>query len=268
MQFAPDALKASGKADRPKVLAQSVRPPTPAPEKPSEAQENADRGASRPALVNVPLDFELRGLDPDHPYLKGRGLTPETIAYFGLGYCSRGLMQGRIAIPLHDRRGRLVGYAGRLVDDDQVDAEHPKYLFPGPRQRGGRSLEFRKSLLLYHGFQVPQPASDLVVVEGFASVWWLWQAGVASVVGLMGSDCSCRQLALILRATRPGSRVWLLPDGDQAGRRPRRGALAQARRPSVRPLGEAGRGPAADGPAGDGLGGPPRRPQCRERRPP
>jgi DNA primase len=90
-----------------------------------------------PVIVNSPLDFELKHLDPDHPYLIDRGFSPETIQRFGLGYCGKGLMRGRIAIPLHNSQGRLVGYAGRLVDDEAVDDEHPKYRFPGVREREG-----------------------------------------------------------------------------------------------------------------------------------
>lgn len=41
-----------------------------------------------PIIVNAPLDFELKHLDPAHPYLSSRGLTSETIEYFGLGYCA------------------------------------------------------------------------------------------------------------------------------------------------------------------------------------
>jgi hypothetical protein len=39
-----------------------------------------------PIVVNAPLDFELKGLDADHQYLRNRGFTSETIRYFGLGY--------------------------------------------------------------------------------------------------------------------------------------------------------------------------------------
>jgi DNA primase len=60
-------------------------------------------------LVNPPLDFELKDLDYEHPYLPGRGFRPETIRQFGLGFCNRGLMKGRVVIPLHDTDGRLVG---------------------------------------------------------------------------------------------------------------------------------------------------------------
>jgi CHC2 zinc finger len=37
-----------------------------------------------PVVINAPLDFELKGLDLNHPYLQGRGFSPETIVHFGL----------------------------------------------------------------------------------------------------------------------------------------------------------------------------------------
>jgi DNA primase len=183
------------------------------------AEKNVEQAATCPTLVNAPLTFSLQGLDPSHAYLKERGLTPETIAYFGLGYCSRGLMQGRIAIPLHDERGMLVGYAGRWVDEGQIDKDHPKYLFPSAREREGKRYEFRKSLLLYHYFQIAGRLDDLIVVEGFPSVWWLWQQGYTNVVALMGSDSSEAQAKMILAKVKIDGRIWLLPDGDEAGSR-------------------------------------------------
>ena len=56
-----------------------------------------------PMVANAPLDFTLQGLDLEHPYLTGRGFTPETARHFGLGFASRGLMKDRIAIPLKNR---------------------------------------------------------------------------------------------------------------------------------------------------------------------
>ena len=76
-------------------------------ELPAAVKEN-----SKPAVVvNAPLNFELKNLDPKHPYLDKRGFTPKTIAHFGLGFCSKGLLAGRVAIPLHDYDSKLVGYA-------------------------------------------------------------------------------------------------------------------------------------------------------------
>ncbi len=64
-------------------------------------------GGSFRALRNVP------------PSATHRGLTPETVNVFGVGYCPRGLMRGRVAIPIRNERGELVAYAGRAVTEDQ-----------------------------------------------------------------------------------------------------------------------------------------------------
>ncbi|TAL03635.1 MAG: hypothetical protein EPO07_05905, partial [Verrucomicrobia bacterium] len=65
---------------------------------------------------NAPLKFRLDKLQREHPYLiNDRGLTLETIVDFGLGYFTgeKGLMVGRVVIPIHNVKGELVAYAGR-----------------------------------------------------------------------------------------------------------------------------------------------------------
>jgi DNA primase len=60
---------------------------------------------------NKPLGFALQHLDSAHPYLgspDGRGLSAECIAQFGLGFCEKGSMAGRIVIPIHNAEGQLV----------------------------------------------------------------------------------------------------------------------------------------------------------------
>lgn len=170
-----------------------------------------------PVIVNPPLDFELQNLDLEHPYLKERGFLPETIERFGLGYCNRGLMKGRVVIPLHDLEDNLVGYAGRLVDDTMVNEYHPKYKFPSSREHEGKLLEFKKSLLVYNANRVSWPLEDLIVVEGFASVWWLTQLGYADCVAVMGNSCSEAQAEIIVSGIVPNGRLWILSDGDEGG---------------------------------------------------
>jgi DNA primase len=185
-----------------------------------DAQQKPSEGQARPAVVvNAPLDFTLKGLDAAHPYLKERGFTPDTVATFGLGYCSRGVMQGRIVIPLHDPSGRLIGYAGRVIDDATITEQNPRYLFPAPREREGKRHEFHKSEFLYRGFEVEPPVSELVIVEGFASVWWLRQCGVRDVVALMGASCSDVQAKLIVDLLAPDGTAWVMPDAGEAGER-------------------------------------------------
>lgn len=186
---------------------------------PSKKPEKTEQKSDVPVVVNAPLDFELKGLDRNHPYLLNRGFTQETIDHFGLGFCSRGLLKDRVAIPLHDHEGQLVGYAGRVVEDAAISEDNPRYRFPGKRERDGKPFEFRKTLFLYNGFRIKAPVDDLIVVEGFTSVWWLNQNGLPYVVGTMGADCSERQAELVVSLVKPNGRVWIVPDGDKAGER-------------------------------------------------
>jgi DNA primase len=180
-----------------------------------------------PVVVNAPLDFELKGLNSEHPYLRGRGFTAETIAHFGLGVASRGLLKDRLAIPLHGQDGALLGYAGRVIDDAAITEDNPRYKFPSKRDRAGVLHEFRKTQFLYNGFRVESPVEDLIVVEGFTGVWWLEQRGFAPAVATMGSDCSATQAELIVTLVKPNGRVWLVPDGDAAGLRYSQSVLSQ-----------------------------------------
>jgi DNA primase len=128
-------------------------------------------------------------------------------------------MKGRIAIPLHDPEGKLIGYAGRLVDEDAISEKNPRYKLPAPREHDGKYFEFHKSAFLYGGHVFKEPLKNLIVVEGFTHVWWLWQNGWKAVVALMGADCSPAQAKLILKIVHPNGRVWVMPDGNDAGRR-------------------------------------------------
>jgi hypothetical protein len=64
------------------------------------------------------------------------------------------MMKDRIATPLHNAQGRLIGYAGRLVDDEAICDNTPKYLFPGSRERDGKQYEFHKSLVVYNLYRL------------------------------------------------------------------------------------------------------------------
>jgi len=174
-------------------------PPQEKEEPDPPSAEKAEKDAPNP-----PLTFRLKNLEPDHPYLEARGLTEEAIDYFGLGFCSRGMMQGRIAIPIHNERRELVAYAGRTVTE--ISKENPKYKLPP---------NFKKSLVVYNLHQVH--GDHLVLVEGFFDVFRLWQAGVKNAVALMGSSMSVEQEVLILEKIGIHGRLTLVFDGDDAG---------------------------------------------------
>ena len=132
-----------------------------------------------------------------------------------------------MAIPLRDHEGKLIGYAGRVVDDATITKDNPRYRLPSKRKRGGKIIEFRKTLFLYNGYRIHAPVDDLVVTEGFASVWWLHQNGYPHSVAAMGADFSERQAELVVSLVKPTGRVWILPDGDDAGRRFAQSVLLQ-----------------------------------------
>ena len=86
-------------------------------EAPSEPAKKSDAPKSKPTAKpapapencapNKPLKFRLDKLERDHPYLAQRGLTPETLVDFGIGYCAKGMMAERIAIPIHNPEGNF-----------------------------------------------------------------------------------------------------------------------------------------------------------------
>jgi len=159
--------------------------------------------------ANKPLGFRLEKLDHTHPYLTERGLTPETIVDFGLGYCAKGMMAERIAIPIHNLDGKVVAYAGRILGEPARDIA--KYKLP---------QGFRKSLELFNidrAIKEP-PGKPLVIVEGFFDCMKLHQNGCRKVVALMGSTMSAMQEELIRSHINERSQVLIVLDEDEAGR--------------------------------------------------
>jgi DNA primase len=200
----PEAVRTSKEADK-------------APNESRARDTGSERKtASNPAApaqekdaANRPLGFRLEKLDRTHPYLAERGLTPETIAEFGLGYCAKGMMAGRIAIPIHNVEGKVVAYAGRIPGEPAGDIA--KYKLP---------QGFRKSLELFNIDRAIKESADipLVIVEGFFDCMKLYQQGCRKVVALMGSTLSAVQEVLIRAHTNEQSQVIVMLDEDEAGR--------------------------------------------------
>ena len=184
---------------------------------PDEARKGGEEATPKPALQkpapekntpNKPLKFRLEKLEREHPYLTERGLTLETIISFGVGYCGKGMMAERIAVPIHNEEGNVVAYVGRWPGEPPGDT--PKYKLPPG---------FRKSLELFNiDRAVKEPAEmPLVIVEGFFDCMKLHQHGCRKVVALMGSTMSAAQEELIRKHTDSRSQVIVVLDEDEAG---------------------------------------------------
>jgi DNA primase len=166
---------------------------------------------SRNAFKLHGVDSEFKNLDTAHPYLTERGFTPETIAHFGAGYHGgKGIMHGRVVIPIHQVDGTLIGYAGRWPGNEPPEGEGKYKLPPG----------FHKSLELFNIHRAKECAREhgLVLVEGYFDVLRLYQLGICHAVALMGSSLSEAQEKLILDAVGPHGRLTLLFDGDTSSR--------------------------------------------------
>ena len=175
-------------------------PPKPAAQKPAAVLEKG--------TPNPPLKFRLDKLEREHAYLTERGLTLETVISFGVGFCGKGMMAGRIAIPIHNEEGNVVAYAGRWPGEPPGDT--PKYKLPPG---------FRKSLELFNIDRAVKEPGDkpLIIVEGFFDCMKLHQHGCQRVVALMGSTMSAAQEELLRKHTNSQSRVIVMLDEDEAG---------------------------------------------------
>jgi DNA primase len=175
-------------------------------------------------------------------YLRDRGLSGEIAAAFGLGFAppgwdnllnaigrndsDRSLMsaagllvdkggggfydrfRGRITFPILDRRGRTVGFGGRVLDD-----ETPKYL------KSPETAVYHKGRELYGLYQarkVTGKPERLIVVEGYMDVVALAQHGIHNAVATLGTAATDAHLEQLFRTSED---VVFCFDGDEAGRR-------------------------------------------------
>lgn len=176
-------------------------------------------------------------------YLKGRGFDDPTIARFGIGYApdrwdavasrlerhqipgrigeQAGLLaarqgrggwydrlRGRVTFPIHDVRGRVVGFGGRAL----ADGQEPKYL------NTPETPVFRKRETFY-GF--PDALAELrrarraIVCEGYFDRIALARAGLGESLATCGTALTAEHASQLKRRTAD---VVLLFDGDAAGR--------------------------------------------------
>ena len=146
-------------------------------------------------------------------YARGKGLSDQ--ALFDAGLVRRNergqlfdMFRGRIIFPIHDLRGRVIGFGARALGDVQ-----PKYL------NSPDGVLFHKGREMY-GLHLARDASReagrLLVVEGYTDVVCCHQAGVREVAAGLGTALTAENARQLRRFGVP---VFLLYDGDDAGQR-------------------------------------------------
>jgi DNA primase len=132
----------------------------------------------------------------------------------------------RLTMPIQDARGRVIGFAARILDADKKDA--PKYLNSPdtPLFDKGRTL-----FNLHRAGPASRQSGRIVVVEGQMDVVALAAAGIADAVAPMGTALTERQLEMLWRLVEA---PILCFDGDSAGQRAAMRAITRAL-PMLRP---------------------------------
>jgi DNA primase len=160
--------------------------------------------AAAEAGENPPLRFAgLKDLDAAHSYLVKKGFSREAMEELGVGYCRKGIMKERIAIPIHNPKGELVAYAGRVPDDRIPVGERYKYPETFHREWEVFNLHRAVRALKTNGF-------GLILTEDFLDVFRLYEAGYENAVALMGRRLSACQHTLLLGAIGRKSPLTLM----------------------------------------------------------
>ncbi|CAN5305158.1 DNA primase [soil metagenome] len=185
---------------------------------------------------------QLESSSKARAYLERRGVDAENSARFGIGYGpdsfdalksalggderklalleKTGMLsrsdsgrvydkfRDRLMFPIHDRRGRVIAFGGRVFEKD----DGPKYL------NSPETTLFHKGRELYGLWQVRQAHTKiprLVVVEGYMDVVSLFQFGVTQAVATLGTATTPDHAELLFRNAAD---VYFCFDGDRAGR--------------------------------------------------
>ncbi len=201
---------------------------------------NALRLAANYFYKNLYLDIGEEALE----YVRLRGFSEETVKKFGLGFSpdsfsatmnelhvlgmsdeallDAGLVgkkeetgriydrfRGRLMFPIQNPMGRVIGFGGRRMNDEDKNAA--KYL------NSPQSLVYNKSEVLYGIFQAKDALRRLgyaLLVEGYADLLSVSQAGFQNVVASSGTALTKEQLRLISRFCK---KVKIVYDSDKAG---------------------------------------------------
>ncbi|MDR1365876.1 MAG: DNA primase [Holosporales bacterium] len=171
-------------------------------------------------------------------YLLGRGVSEELINKFRLGYAPisrdvtfrhlkafepdakllqdfgpitqnlRDRFSGRIIFPIEDDKGRVVGFGGRIFENE--DRPSAKYI------NSQESALFHKKLLLYNLYNAKQMPQDapLILCEGYMDVLALYKANIGRVVAPLGTAISEEQ---IISCWKICQEPIIMLDGDNAG---------------------------------------------------
>ena len=172
------------------------------------------RGVSGVIARDFALGFAPPGWDNLSKYLGGDSLQEKALIDAGLlaenAETKRRYdrFRDRIIFPIHDSRGRIIGFGGRVLGDDK-----PKYL------NSPETAVFHKGQELYGLYEARKynrQLTEIIVVEGYMDVIALAQQGLRNAVATLGTATSEEHIKRLFRVVPS---ILFCFDGDNAGRK-------------------------------------------------
>lgn len=120
----------------------------------------------------------LAYLEARHELVQKLGLSAGTAEAFGAGYAPRGIMRGRLAIPIHDTEGNLLAYCGQALK-----GESPALTFPNG---------FDPESVIFNANRID--AGDLILARNPLKVLEAHEHGIVNVVAFLTTEVSGAQL--------------------------------------------------------------------------
>lgn len=126
----------------------------------------SERGKDQGERTLQPLSY----LQTVHEGIQALGVSKETLEHFQSGYAPKGILRGRLAIPLRNSTGTLVAYVGRALKDEQ-----PKLLFP---------RDFNPASIIFNGDRIER--GDLAyVTDDPLQVLVAHQNGIENIIAVL-----------------------------------------------------------------------------------
>ncbi|GMR05760.1 MAG: DNA primase [Gammaproteobacteria bacterium] len=171
-----------------------------------------ERGLSGEIAARYELGFARESWDDLLNSLTSKNISRKDLATAGLTSSNdQGRVydkfRDRIIFPIHDQRGRVIAFGGRILGDGE-----PKYL------NSPESPVFHKGKELYGLYQALNAIgkqNQSLVVEGYMDVIALAQTGIENVVAALGTATTPGHIELLFRRC---DEIIFCFDGDRAGR--------------------------------------------------
>jgi DNA primase len=171
-----------------------------------------ERGFRDAIIDKFQLGYCLNQRDAFVQYALKNGYSKELLLKIGLASGNEertyDKYQGRVIFPIHNLTGKVIGFGARILSGDKTKA---KYL------NSPESEIYNKSQTLYGIYFAKNEISRLdncILVEGYADVLSMHQAGIENTVASSGTSLTTEQIRLISRYTK---NITVLYDGDSAG---------------------------------------------------